>query len=65
MTSKLLKVKQVADILGVSKALIYDMIKKNELPCIRFRMEMRVREEDLEVFLLQSRKGDEMKILST
>ena len=54
MVSPLLKIKDVASQLGVSKALIYDLVHKGELKCIRFRTEMRIRQEDIDTFLAGS-----------
>ena len=51
MNAPLLKIKEVATHLGVSKALVYDMVHKGELPCVRFRTEMRIRQEDLDAYV--------------
>lgn len=62
MTSKLLKVKEVAEILRVSPLTVYRMIRKNELRAVRWgksrKRSIRVLEEELEK-ILRRRKEDE------
>jgi excisionase family DNA binding protein len=39
---KLLKIKEVAEILGVSKSTVYNMVHRGELPAVGIRGGMRV-----------------------
>lgn len=47
---KLMKVKDAADILQFGKTLVHEMLRQNEMPCIKFRTEIRLWEEDLLLF---------------
>jgi len=53
---KLLKVKEVAEKLQVSRSLAYQMIRRGELPSIRFGSAVRVQQSDLDVFIKQSKE---------
>ena len=53
---KLLKVKEVAEILQVSRSLTYQMISRGEIPTIRFGSAVRVQHSDLDVFIKQSKE---------
>jgi excisionase family DNA binding protein len=48
---KLFTVKKVAEICDVRRDLVYELIRKRELPCVRVGNAIRVREEDLEAYL--------------
>lgn len=47
MTDKILTVKEVADYLQISKAKIYMLISRNQIPHIKILRNVRVRESDL------------------
>jgi excisionase family DNA binding protein len=51
MNEKLLKPAEVAEILQVSKALAYKMLKQGDIPTVRFGTTVRVRREDLEKYI--------------
>ena len=48
---KLLKVKEVAEKLQVSRSLAYQMTRRGEIPTIRFGSAVRVQQSDLEEFI--------------
>ncbi len=50
-SKKLLKAKEVADILQVSRSMAYRMMQRGEIPTIRVGSAVRVRGSDLEEFL--------------
>jgi len=54
METKLLKGPQVAEILGISKALAYRLISQGSLSGVRFGRTVRVRPEDIEKFILDN-----------
>jgi excisionase family DNA binding protein len=54
METKLLKGPEVAEILGISKALAYRLISQGFLPAVKFGRTVRVRPEDLEKFILDN-----------
>lgn len=62
---KLLKGDQVAEMLNISRSQAYGMMKRGEIPTIRFGKSVRVRIEDLEEFLLDHQNVDENKVLNT
>jgi excisionase family DNA binding protein len=47
----LLTAKDVAQALKISKPLVYRMIDEGQLPAVRFRRTVRVRQEDLDAFV--------------
>ena len=53
----LLKVREVAQILGLGLSTIYQFISRGELPCVRFGRAVRVRPEDLEGFIEANVQG--------
>ena len=53
MFTKLLKPKEVAQILGVSKSFVYQLIKRRQIVSIRIGQSTRVRPEDLDAFIQQ------------
>lgn len=55
MTEKLLNGSQVAELLNISRAAAYNLMKRGELPSVRFGGSVRVIPEDLERFI-QERK---------
>jgi len=59
---KLLKGKDVAQILNVSKAYAYHLMKHGQIPTVRMGRSVRVRRVDLEAFINTnlSRSGSQM-----
>lgn len=53
MVPKLLKGNQVAELLNVSRSKAYGMIKRGEIPSLKFGKCVRVKEEDLCEFVNQ------------
>jgi len=51
MGERLLKPAEVAEILQVSKALAYNLLKRGEIPTVRIGATVRVRREDLEKYI--------------
>jgi len=49
---KLLRPVDVADRLSISRALAYRLMQTGEIPSVRFGRSVRVRETDLETFIL-------------
>jgi len=58
MAEKLIKGTEVAEILGISKALAYQLLESGEIKSIRFRRTVRCRPSDLEKFLVNHQVGD-------
>ena len=48
---KLLDAKQVASVLGVSKATTYELIRRGQLPCVRVGKGIRIHPDNLERWL--------------
>jgi excisionase family DNA binding protein len=48
---RLLNVLEVTNILGLGQSTVYLLIQRGELPCVRIRRSVRVRQEDLEAFI--------------
>jgi len=53
MGEQLLNPADVAEILKISKALAYKMLKEGEIPTVRFGSSVRVRREDLEKYIYE------------
>jgi len=53
--TRLLKAAEVARKLSISKSMAYKMMQNGEIPTVRFMTLVRVRECDLENFILQNR----------
>lgn len=56
--TKLLKAPEVAVILNCSKAFVYKLIKQKELPSVQIGYTVRVRSEDLNIFIDNNMQGD-------
>jgi excisionase family DNA binding protein len=54
MSEQLLRPADVAEILQVSKALAYQILKKGDIPCVRFGKTIRVRREDLDKYIYEN-----------
>lgn len=52
--NKLLKPKEVSDLLQISRAMVYQMIQRGEIPAVRMGTAVRVRGIDLEEFIKRS-----------
>lgn len=53
----LLKVPEVAGVLNCSKAYIYQLIKRKEIPSVQIGSAVRVRPEDLERYIAENLQG--------
>ena len=51
MEVRLLNIKEVAEILHVSRSLVYSLLKCGDIPTVRIGRMVRVRPEDLERFI--------------
>lgn len=51
MFTKLLKSDEIAELLGVSKSFAYKLIRLGTIPSIRMGRSVRVRQEDLDIFV--------------
>ena len=58
MAEKLIKGTEVAELLGISKALAYQLLESGEIKSIRFRRTVRCRPSELEKFLANHQVGD-------
>jgi excisionase family DNA binding protein len=54
MFTKLLRVPECADLLGVSKSLVYRLISQGKLKGVKFNRTTRIRVADLEEFISNS-----------
>lgn len=57
MVTKLLKSEDIAQLLGVSKSFAYKLIRLGMLPSIRMGRSVRVRQEDLDQFVVTNVKS--------
>jgi len=57
MLTKLLKSDEIAELLGVSKSFAYKLIRLGTLPSIRMGRSVRVRQEDLDTFVITNIQG--------
>jgi putative molybdopterin biosynthesis protein len=53
LENNLLSVTKLAEVLSISKSKAFDMIRKGEIPCIRVGRNVRVREEDIQRFIIE------------
>lgn len=53
----LLKVPDVAEILNCSKAYIYKLVKRGEIPSVQIGTAVRIRREDLDRYIHENRTG--------
>lgn len=53
--NRLLRPSEVAEILNISRALAYRLLKKGQIPSIRFNSSVRVSPRDLEAYIQQCR----------
>ncbi len=58
MEERLLKPDEVAEILQVSKAFAYALLKRGDIPAVRIGNLVRVRREDLEKYILTKANKD-------
>ena len=56
MTEKLLNGSQVAELLNISRAAAYNLMKRGLLPSVRFGRSVRVIPGDLELFILENKR---------
>ena len=53
---RLLTTKEAAKILVISASKMYSMIQAREIPAVRFGRSVRIREEDLDEFIIRQRE---------
>jgi len=58
MVTKLLKSDDIAQLLGVSKSFAYKLIRLGVLPSVRMGRSVRVRQEDLDLFIVSNVRGN-------
>ena len=51
MEGRLLNIREVAEILNVSRTLVYSLLKKGDITAVRIERMLRVRPEDLEIYI--------------
>jgi excisionase family DNA binding protein len=54
MITNLLKPVDVSHVLGISKSLCYRLIQQGTLPAVKFGKTIRIRENDVELFILEN-----------
>jgi excisionase family DNA binding protein len=52
--SQFLKASEIAEKLNVSKSLVYKLIKQGDIRCVQIGSSLRVRPEDLEVYIREN-----------
>jgi excisionase family DNA binding protein len=57
MVTKLLRSDEIAQLLGVSKSFAYKLIRLGLLPSIHLGRSVRVRQEDLDTFIITNIQG--------
>jgi len=62
MLTKLLKSEEIAQLLGVSKSFAYKLIRQGMVPSVRMGRSVRVRQEDLDIFISSSVQGSKPPI---
>jgi len=61
METKLLRGREVAEILGISKALAYRLISQGSLPAVKFGRTIRIRNIDVDRFILDNLTSEEVE----
>ncbi len=62
MNSHLLRAKEVAERLNVSRSQAFALMRGDEIPTVRFGRCVRVRPEDLEAFIQRNITGQELPL---
>ena len=62
MKEKLLTAKEAAEILKVKKNTVYDMIKRGDLKASKLGKQLRIRQEDLDVYI---QYGSQAKVVDS
>jgi excisionase family DNA binding protein len=57
MLNRLLRGNEVAQILNISRAYAYLLMKRGQIPAVRIGRSVRVRPEDLEKFIVENTSG--------
>ena len=57
---RLLGVARVAEILNLSRSFTYDLIQKGEIPSLRIGRLIRIRESDLEMYVLRRKSEHQL-----
>ena len=58
MQGKLLKVEEVAQILGISKSFAYQLMRTGQIPTVHIGRSRRVKRRDLERFISENTHGE-------
>ena len=64
MNPKLLRMKDVAQMLGISKSYAYELTRRGQLPAVRLGRSVRVRPDDLMRFISDNLTNGQPNILS-
>jgi excisionase family DNA binding protein len=65
MNSNLLTAKEVAERLGICRSQAYKLCKQGDIPKVQIRSSVRVKEEDLEQYIIDKRIGSNYPHLIT
>jgi len=58
----LLKPKEVADKLNISRSLVYQLIQSGDIPVVRIKSTVRIKSSDLETFILKSQGQKDIQL---
>jgi len=61
-SEKLLKPREVADMLNISRSLVYQLIRSQEIPAVRIKSTVRVKASDLAEFMNGNQKKNEKQL---
>ena len=58
----LLKPKDAAQMLNISRSLVYQLIRSGEIPVVRIKSTVRIKAKDLEVFIEKSQHQKDIQL---
>jgi len=58
----LLKPKEVANRLNISRSLVYQLIQSGDIPVVRIKSTVRIKSSDLETFILKSQGQKDIQL---
>lgn len=61
-SEKLLKPREVADMLNISRSLVYQLIRSQEIPAVRIKATVRVKASDLADFINGNQNKNEKQL---
>jgi len=61
-SEKLLKPREVAEMLNISRSLVYQLIRSQEIPAVRIKSTVRVKASDLAEFMNGNQKKNEKQL---